>query len=294
MPVVIVPSQTGVALNELVRRTRFILEDYPLQDQIAVPVTTVIQATVDILDKDTWDVGVRMEFDDGTGEQVWIGAQSGTTLQQLRRGAYGTTPALHNATCYVLREPAYGYTQISEALMRVCDTDFRNVLWAVTTGTATPTTTDVIYPMPTGFQGIISITQRKTTTPTDSIDYLSKGSGLPVTILRDVDPNLSSSGIALRIPAVDNTTYPLQITYGADVTINSISDGPMAEAALMGACSRVVASKDAYRTRQDVSQGDATVTPGANVRTASWFWSQMLEARRRAKEELLRRGALRT
>jgi hypothetical protein len=126
------------------------------------------------------------------------------------------------------------------------------------------------------------------------VSFLTKGSGHSVGILMDVDLALSASGIALRIDSVDNIVNDLNIVYGADVTISTVAEGPMAEAAVMGAVSRLMGGKGAFRTSQDTSQGDSSVAPANMLQSASFYYGQFLEARRRAKEELLRRGPMRT
>lgn len=293
MPVVIVATASGVSHGELVRRTRFFLEDYPLVGHLTAA-TGPSDPTISVSETGSWAQGSRLEFDDDTFEQAHVGGKVSLTLTDLDRGMWGTTGVAHVSGCRLLKEPRFPGQMIFDTLTRIVESELRGELWVDTLATATPVANDPIYEMPDDFIGWKRITQMTTSSVASSQSYGVKGSGYGVKILYGVDDSLSTSGIALSIPAANNVTNPLQITYGAQITIDNVPDGAAANAAVLGAVSQLIALKDVPRTGKDVTLGGSSVQPGATLRTAAWFKQEALAAKRKARLELLRTGSLKS
>jgi hypothetical protein len=290
MPIVLLPTSTGnTALGTLVQRVRWLLEDYPMQDQMTVACVSS-DTSITVATGSKWDIGAHIEWDDGTGDQALILGTSGTTLSPLRRSAFGTTAVDHAINTYLLRDPRFGYTQITQALTQVITAWFVGQVWVPTEVTLVPQTTgNFYYSVPADFIGWIKVTQLDTNSLGET-DYATRGQGMPVKVMRGVDSALSSTGLALWIPRISNTTKNINLVYGVEVTTATVTEGPIAAAAVHGACALLVGAKDVPRTGSDVSQGDTTAQPGSTLRTAQWFQAQYQQYIRQARIDLINNG----
>lgn len=290
MPIVLIPSgqATATATATLVQSVRWLLEDYPMQDELTQDIGAS-DTSFTVQNGNKWDNGVRLEFDDGTGEQMLVRDVSSNTISDARRGVYGTTASSHTSGCFLLREPRFGYTQITAAISQAVNWT-RGQVWVPIEAELTPLTTGShFYEVPSDFVGWIHVSQMQTN-GLDNLELGTPRSGRAVLVKRGLDSTLSSTGTALWIPILDNTTEEINLTYGADVTADTVPEGPITTAIVHGACAILVGAKDAPRTGSDVSQGDTTVPVGSTLRTAAWFQSMYQQYIREARIDLINNG----
>src|SRR5438105_4353878 len=100
----------ALAVATMVQRVRDLLGDTPWMTRYTGASTTTADASYDMPDGTRWDEGAIMEWQDG-GAQDWVVSVATNTVT-IYQGVNGTTPVVHTATTYVLRDPNYSYNRI--------------------------------------------------------------------------------------------------------------------------------------------------------------------------------------
>lgn len=263
----------GLPVNDLVQRIRYELEDHPFEDKITLS-TTAIASTITVPDGTKWAKGVRLEWDDLSGEIDSVFGVAGNVLT-LRRPPDAVA---HAANSYVLRAPRFEYKQIVEAMNRVLHAEMWPYVWAVKTTRVTPVSGTNLYSVPSDLIDLISVTQATNDTNQYSV-YGGTGSGLPVSVLHGLTETTFGSGQALYLPSVASTSEEIFVIYRAIPSLSDIEDGMMADTLVYGACSRLVGSKATKRIVGDATMGEQTTQSPDTLQVALWYEDQFRRAR---------------
>lgn len=283
----------ALAQTTLIQRVRRILGDNPYRQNGSVATDSGTSITVD--DSSKFDVGAVLEFQDN-GEQVVVKTiTNATTVEVYSRGHSGTTAAAHSSG-QILIDPSFFYIEIIDGLERTIQTLWPHV-WKKVTDSVTPSTTTIWFDLASDAIDLIQVVQRYGTSDEYLAFYGAKGSGLPVSLERNLPTALVASGVALKFKnGFADDTNAVQVDYRAKITTGTsggnysdLDDGLIAETIVYGAAAKLVGNKEIpLISAFDVSQGETPLGPQQRLQASVWLERQYRSFLSQANDELTR------
>lgn len=260
----------AVSISDLIPRVRDLLDDEPWETTNSSD-PGAGGTTFTVPDGTRFEEGDVVEFQDN-GEQVRVASVSGNTLT-VKRGHNGTTAAAHSSGTVILKNPIYGYRQISQALTWAVQ-QLWPYAWKVVTVSVTPSTTTIWYDADATGLALINATQRYGASNEHEGFYGRPGTNKPVVFEQNMDTGLVASGKGLRFPrGFYHPTNAVTVRLAAAITGTSdIEDSttlPVADAVIFGACYRLTLGKQILRgSKAPNLEEAASVGESARLRTA--------------------------
>ena len=182
-----------VGIQDLIARVRKLVLDEPYEDFLIQDDGQT--STIQVNSPDQWDEGDILEFRDASLEQVKVRIGLANPLN-VKRGHNDTTPATHPTGLTVLKNARFTGDEIAEHLKRVAYGSWPEA-WQVEQFSISPSATKKTYAAPDDIVELVSVTQLETgTSDVNSFYYGEKGCGYPVGLEFQVDPSISSNGVA--------------------------------------------------------------------------------------------------
>lgn len=245
----------------LIGRCRRWLEDRPFESQTAATITSSA-TTLSVDDGTLFAKGDWFEWDDSTYEEAFVESVSSNDLT-IVRGHLGSTAAAHGNDVRLLIKPRYPrqflYDEITDAIAQTWPR-----FWSPVTQSITPVASTILYEANSDAEGLIAASQLCSGSVTDIAIYTPQGSIRPydgsriyrMHLRRHMPTATFSSGKAWYIPAFDNLTNALTVTYPAPPSASTVIEGHMAKWVVHTAVAMVARGKQFPRTSGDMSQGD--------------------------------------
>ena len=266
------PSITYISDDDVVTRVRKWLHDNPFEDVLDVALD-LDDTAIDVGTPAQWAQAVVGEFEDG--EQILFYRQPTAATGDIKRGHNDTTIATHAIGDVLLRNPRFPRVEIEQARDQVLASLWPDI-WQALRTTITPETGTLFYEVPDDLEDAVSLVQKADNISTNYFWLNSK-------VVRGMPAVDFSNGRALLVTQFAGTDNDATLTYRAQITGDTITEGAVADCVVMGVCYRLLQSRDIARTAEDTTQGGSGVKPGDQLRTASFFKGEYDRARNRAK-----------
>ena len=281
--------------STLVQDVRGILHDNPWSTTAtaASPSSSIV-----VPDTTKWDEGAILEFQD-TGEQCWVQSITNATTMVTLRGFNGTTAAAHVAAGIVVyRDPAFSYFDITTQV-ELNIQELWPWVYKLVTKTIAPVATERWFDLDTTAFALISVNQAVTTSsPKYVYTYGVRGSGLPVTMARNLPTALVASGVGLYLPGgFAHSTANLTVNYAAMLTTtqtvsgtyDDISAGILEDTINFAVAADLVSNSENPRvTQEDINMADSSIQPGGRSRQGQVMYQQYIINRTIYAEQLRR------
>jgi len=112
---------TIAAQVKIIRR---LLQDEPLTDVLGASIAAAGTTTMTVTDVTKFAIGQWWEFDDDTGDVVYVSAvNTSTSVCAIRRNYRGSTGAAHSNAAVLAKAPRFQYDTVSQAINTVLDAD---------------------------------------------------------------------------------------------------------------------------------------------------------------------------
>lgn len=269
----------AVSVPTLVKRVRRELQDEPWEDLLSAAVAAAGTATVSVVNPSSWAEGDRMEFDDDTGDVARVkSTANGANPVPIKRGHNGSTAIGHADASTVVKNPAYEYNAIVDAVNDAIAALWPDAWVAVAARNLVPVAGVRWYAATAGTIGLLSVKQVVSGTTLNTINYGKRGSRYPVAF--ELRHPSFSDGPAIGFPSFYSSTINVRVVEAAKVDTTTVTDGDMAKFVVMDACRRLLEGEDVERGKSDTRQGDVGVAVGSLIRNAAWFHSMAEKARR--------------
>lgn len=253
--------------------------------------------TIDVTDGTEWAVGDILEFQDD-GEQCYVRSINSNELTVYREfNGTSMTSSSHAVGEKVIKNPVFTYKRIVDEIERAITNTWPYV-WKSVQDSITPVSGQYWYDLAAEAIDLIKVYQLFGSSSNMVGTYGTFGSKRSVMFMRDLPAALVASGVGLRFPGgfydSANTVY---VYYRAKLTTtvatgsySDLNDGLLADHIAYAAAARLLASKEGPRTSDnDVTMGDATVTPGLRAQVASVVYERRaIELRNQYYDELMR------
>lgn len=257
-------------------------------------------ATIAVPDGTLWVAGDVGEWQTGTvgGEQFLVQSVSINNLTTVR-GHNGTTAEAHTSGDRVVKNPAFQYAQITDAVSAVVDELWPHIYKKVTATVTLLTTGEHHYSVAATFEDLSSVVQMSTGTPDQPRFYGGRRNPFTAELVRglpDNFPGAEDTGKTVYLPQVYNTTNTVLVNGIARLTdtvtagsYDDFSAGVEVSCIEYLAVADLVEGSDAARsTGQDVSMYDQSVPPGRRSGIADNVWRRKGMRARHQWEESLR------
>ena len=257
-------------VNLVVSRVRRILEDYPYETISASDPGTATAGdldTFDVPDGEQWDEGNIAEFQDN-GEQCYVRSVSTNTLSVIR-GYDGTTPAAHDVSTRIVKDPVFTYQHILDNIKNTINGLWPNAYKKVE-ATFAPDPTAKWYNLSDEWLDLVSVTQLFGNDDQD-IGMYGTVAGYPCFLRRNLPDTIVASKVGIGLPdGIFHATNDIHATGIARITdaivgtefTDLFNDGVDIECIAYGTASRVVLAKEVRRQHgTDTSQADQSITP---------------------------------
>lgn len=278
-----------VSIDTLVTRAKHLLDDEPYEARTTGSIADGAATTVPINDGTQWVEGDVGEFDDASGDQFKVISIASNNLT-VKRGHNGTSAAGHASGVTVLKNPRFGRDQIVRSLNEAM-VSLQPMVWKRATTTLTAVAGTYVYDLGVlDFIFLSSVTQK--VAAGETVKYGREGTGLPVVVERNHNTFTGDASPTLRFPNGFKTTTTfttVDVTYAALLTTSDLEETyGVANAVLLGAVALLVTGKQVPRLGSDVSQGDASVSPGVHDQVGEMWRQRATEAAQRANAHLMR------
>ena len=289
------------AKASLVQKIRHVLLDTPQVDNITAGYTAA-GLTLTVADATLYDKGDILEFfsdngaGTGVGDTFLVDSTSGTTITMKAAGLgwEGSTNVDHDSGDGFYLRPAFRYLQIVEAIDTVIQ-ELWPYGWKAVSNTITPVSGQRWYDLATSTTNTMDLIDAKQLSSND-LDLIEYGTrkGPRVEIKKGLPTTLAASTVGVYFPTFVNTENTIAVRVRAKLTdtvsggnYSDLDEGFLTDAVVYGAAARLVENTEIPRvTQTDVTEGDASVDPGARLRDAAYFRQLFDDKRRMLKREL--------
>ena len=254
----------------LVKDIRRLLGDRPIRAKLtgAISDTTTETFSVSSTHAQLFNVGELWEHADDTGEIRDITAVDLATPQITGvRGAYFSTAATHSNATYLEKYPRWRYDLISDAVDQVLDNDLWPYVYEIVEHQVTTSTTTTAYNSPaTTCEKFLSVYQR--TASTDDPTY----KGITYSVYpQNVDTTLWANGKVFYISGGKrdgSEKYYVNCAHRLSASTLLTRQETLVR---MRACQYLLEWTAPGRLQGPTNQGDRTVRPGDELRTAAYY-----------------------
>lgn len=199
----------------LVQRIRYELGDRPWED---TGTASTGSSTITSASTGDWVEGDIGEFVED-GDTFRVVSESGGTITATR-SYWGTTGASHAASSRILKNPRYGFVEITNAIEKVIQGRllFPKVYKKVA-DTVTPDTTSTWFDLAADALGLIRVVQRYGSSNSVLGFYGERHQSYRVGFRRNLPTALVTSGVGLRFPdGFYHSSNVVSVDYAAKIT----------------------------------------------------------------------------
>lgn len=284
-----------------VKNIRRLLQDEPLSDVLAASIAAGSTTTMTVTDVTKFAVGQWWEFDDDTGDKVYVTAvDPSTSICTIRRNYRGSTGVAHANGAVLAKQPRFEYDTVSQAINTVLDIDlYAEGIYDLQEHQITSSATSNYYDAPAStcleFKDVYQWTSTMKSPARTDIWFSPKPRNVDTTAFS----SLFTTGKYFQISGNSGVAGDLYyITCAHKHTISTITTGAVRILQFVSAA-YVLEWEEIRRLGGPTNQGDTTVRPGARLPTANYFRqlaAEQIQNERRTLQDLFpaRRRFVRT
>lgn len=279
-----------------IKNIRRLLQDEPLTDTLAAAIAAGSTTTMTVTDVSLYAVGQWWEFDDDTGDKVYVTAvNSSTSVVTIRRNYRGSTGAAHSNGAVLAKAPRFEYDTVSQAINTVLDIDlYGEGIFDLQEHTVTSSATTNYYNSPASdcleFKDVYQWTSTMRSPARELIEFSPKPRNVSTTVYSSAFSNGKYFVISGNYGTPGTDVY--YVTCAHKHTIGTLTAGATRITQFLSAA-YVLEWEEIRRAGGPANQGDQTVRPGARLPTAAYYRSlaeEQINKERRTLEDLYPSG----
>lgn len=250
------------------------VQDEPWEDYLSAPYTAG-QTILSVEQPTAWEEGDILDFADG--EQMRVKTTPTANPLAVKYAHNDTTNANHASGDVALKGPRYGTHEITSAITHVTENWLFPDVFVAREATLVPSSSTVIYELPSDFEDVISIVQTASGTVDDVLwvtDYR---------VLPPVDAAHATSRKALRVASWPRNDANATLVYAARPSTSTMTTD-MEPVIALGVAAMLLKAEALEVSERAPDEDDR---PFRHIRTARELERAFQEEKRRLRSRLL-------